>query len=44
MRKVIKNELDTKEFGKELAKQLKPGTVVALIGDLGTGKNGIKQN
>lgn len=38
MRKIIKNELDTKEFGKELAQKLKPGDVVALIGDLGTGK------
>lgn len=38
MRKVIRNELDTKEFGGELAKKLKPGDVVALIGDLGTGK------
>ena len=38
MRKVIRNELDTREFGIELAKKLKPGDVVALIGDLGTGK------
>lgn len=39
MKKVlIGNELDTREFGKELAKKLKPGDVVALIGDLGTGK------
>lgn len=38
MRKVIRNELDTRGFGKELAKTLKPGDVVALIGDLGTGK------
>lgn len=38
MRKVIRNELDTREFGKELAKKLKPGDVVALIGELGTGK------
>lgn len=38
MRKVIQNELDTREFGKELAQKLKPGDVVALIGDLGTGK------
>lgn len=39
MKKVfIRNELDTREFGKELAKKLKPGDVVALIGDLGTGK------
>jgi len=39
MRKVlIRNELDTKDFGRELAKKLKPGDVVALIGELGTGK------
>jgi tRNA threonylcarbamoyladenosine biosynthesis protein TsaE len=38
MRKVIHNELDTKRFGIELANKLKPGDIVALIGDLGTGK------
>lgn len=39
MREVlIKNEEDTRAFGLELAKKLKPNTVVALIGDLGTGK------
>jgi tRNA threonylcarbamoyladenosine biosynthesis protein TsaE len=38
MRKVIQNEQDTREFGLELAKKLKPGDVVALIGELGTGK------
>lgn len=38
MRKVIRNELDTREFGRELAEKLKPGDIVALIGDLGTGK------
>jgi tRNA threonylcarbamoyladenosine biosynthesis protein TsaE len=38
MRKVIRSELDTREFGKELAKKLKPGDIVALIGELGTGK------
>jgi tRNA threonylcarbamoyladenosine biosynthesis protein TsaE len=35
---MIKSELDTRGFGKELAKKLKPGDVIALIGDLGTGK------
>jgi len=35
---LIKNEEDTRAFGLELAKNLKPNTVVALIGDLGTGK------
>lgn len=39
MREVlIKNEEDTRAFGLELAKKLKLNTVVALIGDLGTGK------
>jgi ATPase, YjeE family len=39
MREVlIKNEEDTRRFGHELANRLKPGDVVALIGDLGTGK------
>ena len=38
MRKVIQNELDTRKFGIELAKKLKPGDIIALIGDLGTGK------
>ena len=38
MKKVIHNELDTREFGIELAEKLKPGDIVALIGDLGTGK------
>ena len=38
MRKVIHNELDTREFGIELAKELKTGDIIALIGDLGTGK------
>jgi tRNA threonylcarbamoyladenosine biosynthesis protein TsaE len=34
----INNEEDTRAFGLELAKKLKPGDVIALIGDLGTGK------
>lgn len=34
----IKNEEDTKEFGLELGRKAKPGQVLALIGDLGTGK------
>ena len=38
MKVLIGNELDTREFGRELAKKLKPGDVVALIGELGTGK------
>lgn len=34
----IKNENETYEFGKELADKLQPGTVIAMVGDLGTGK------
>ena len=35
---LIRNEEDTKAFGRELAESLKPDSVIALIGDLGTGK------
>lgn len=35
---IIRNEEDTKAFGRELAESLQPNTVIALIGDLGTGK------
>ena len=38
MLKPIQNESDTKQFGKDLADKLHSGDVVALIGDLGTGK------
>lgn len=34
----IKNTRETEAFGKELAAMAKPGTVIALVGDLGTGK------
>lgn len=34
----IKNEEDTRRFGLDLAGKLKAGDIVALIGDLGTGK------
>lgn len=35
---VIKNEYETKEFGSRLGAEARPGSVIALIGDLGTGK------
>jgi len=35
---IINNESETKKFGVELGKGLKKGDVIALIGDLGTGK------
>ena len=34
----INNEQDTEAFGMELASTLEPGDIVALIGNLGTGK------
>ena len=34
----INNEQDTEAFGMELASTIEPGDIVALIGDLGTGK------
>ncbi|MBR4862550.1 MAG: tRNA (adenosine(37)-N6)-threonylcarbamoyltransferase complex ATPase subunit type 1 TsaE [Firmicutes bacterium] len=34
----IRNEDDTRAFGLALAEEALPGTVYALIGDLGTGK------
>ena len=34
----IRNEEDTKEFGLELGRNARAGQVLALIGDLGTGK------
>lgn len=34
----IKSQEETKAFGMELAKKLEKGSIVALIGDLGTGK------
>ncbi|MHC1722144.1 MAG: tRNA (adenosine(37)-N6)-threonylcarbamoyltransferase complex ATPase subunit type 1 TsaE [Aminipila sp.] len=38
---MIKNEKQTKEFGLLLADKLVSGSVVALIGDLGTGKTAL---
>ena len=37
----IKNEDDTKKFGLKLAEEFKAGDVLALIGDLGTGKTAL---
>ena len=34
----LKNENETREFGLKLAAGLKPGDVIALTGELGTGK------
>ena len=35
---VLKNLEDTQRYGRELAERLGPGSVIALVGDLGTGK------
>ncbi len=35
---LIKNEEDTRRLGKKLADDAKPGSVICLVGDLGTGK------
>lgn len=38
---IIKNENETKKFGLDLGNILEKGDVVALIGDLGTGKTAL---
>lgn len=38
MEKILKNQNETREFASSLAKELKAGDVVALYGDLGSGK------
>lgn len=38
---IIKNENETREFGLKLAEELEAGDVLALIGDLGTGKTAL---
>ena len=35
---VLKNESETAAFGARLAEEIKPGTVIALTGDIGAGK------
>ena len=37
----IENEDETRAFGKELAAHAAPGDVIALMGDLGTGKTAL---
>ncbi len=37
----LKTEEDTRAFGLEIAEALEPGDIVALIGDLGTGKTAL---
>lgn len=38
---IIKSEEDTRKLGLELAESAEPGDVIALIGDLGTGKTSL---
>ncbi|MCQ2553024.1 MAG: tRNA (adenosine(37)-N6)-threonylcarbamoyltransferase complex ATPase subunit type 1 TsaE [Clostridia bacterium] len=38
MQKVLYNLSDTEKFGAEFAAQLKPNSVIALVGNLGAGK------
>lgn len=38
MKFISKSDEETQDFGQRLAKELKPGDVVLLVGDLGTGK------
>ena len=39
--RILNNEDDTRALGLEIAEALEPGDVVALIGDLGTGKTAL---
>ena len=38
---LLKNEADTRALGLKIADAMEPGDVVALIGDLGTGKTAL---
>ena len=35
---IIRDETETKKFATDVAQTLKKGDVIALVGDLGTGK------
>lgn len=39
--RIIKTESDTRELGLELAEKAQVGDVIALVGDLGTGKTAL---
>jgi tRNA threonylcarbamoyladenosine biosynthesis protein TsaE len=41
--RITKSSEETKEFGKNLARRLEPGSMVALIGPLGSGKTVLVQ-
>ncbi|MDR1572695.1 MAG: tRNA (adenosine(37)-N6)-threonylcarbamoyltransferase complex ATPase subunit type 1 TsaE [Clostridiales Family XIII bacterium] len=38
MKRILRNESETRAFGLELAGEAAPGTVIALCGDFGVGK------
>lgn len=40
----IRNEQDTGKFGEELGRRAVPGMVIALTGDLGTGKTALTKS
>ena len=40
---IIRNEQETRDFAFDMAKDLKAGDVIALVGDLGTGKTTLTQ-
>jgi tRNA threonylcarbamoyladenosine biosynthesis protein TsaE len=40
-RLIMRNEEDTRTFGLDLGKSLEKGDIVALVGDLGTGKTAL---
>ena len=39
--RVLNNEADTRRLGLEIAESLDPGVVIALVGELGTGKTAL---
>ena len=43
MKKITKNNTETKKFGIEFSKKLKPGDTLLLFGDLGSGKTTFTQ-
>ena len=41
---IIKNEQETRYFGRKLGREAKAGSIIALIGDLGTGKTALTKS
>lgn len=42
--KILRNEEDTIELGKAISEKLRPGSVLALTGDLGAGKTTLSRS